>query len=294
MSRTIYLDGQWLPEAEAKVSAFDRGFLMGDAIYEVTCVLDGALLDYPGHAARLRRSAAELQLTLPLDDDELLALHHEIVARNDMTSGMIYLQLSRGAAERDFAFPPEGTPPTLFLFTQEKNVLVNPAADKGISVALVPDLRWGRRDIKTVQLLYPSMAKMEAKSRGADDAWLVEDGFVTEASAATAHIVNADGVLVTRDLSTALLPGVTRAAILELAAEHGVTIEERAFTPDEALSAREAFITSATNFVVPVVTIDGKTIGDGTPGDLTRAMRKAYIESRRATALAPTKPMATA
>ncbi|GGG82569.1 D-alanine aminotransferase [Salipiger pallidus] len=294
MSRTIYLDGQWLPEAEAKVSAFDRGFLMGDAIYEVTCVLDGALLDYPGHAARLRRSAAELQLTLPLDDDELLALHHEIVARNNMSSGMIYLQLSRGAAERDFAFPPEGTPPTLFLFTQEKDVLVNPAADKGISVALVPDLRWGRRDIKTVQLLYPSMAKMEAKSRGADDAWLVEDGFVTEGSAATAHIVNADGVLVTRDLSAALLPGVTRAAILELAAEHGVTIEERAFTPDEARAAREAFITSATNFVVPVVKIDGETIGNGIPGDLTRAMRAAYIETRRTTALAPTKPVATA
>jgi D-alanine transaminase len=218
MSRIVYLNGQWLPEDEAKVSIFDRAFLMGDAIYEVTCVLDGMLLDYPGHAARLRRSAAELGLTLPLDDDALLAAHHEIVARNGMKSGMIYLQLSRGVAERDFAFPPAGTAPTLVMFTQAKDVLVNPAAETGISVALVPDLRWGRRDIKTVQLLYPSMAKMEAKAQGADDAWLHEDGFVTEASAATAHIVTAEGTLVTRDLSHALLPGVTRGAILELAA----------------------------------------------------------------------------
>ncbi|MBU2959338.1 D-amino-acid transaminase [Citreicella sp. C3M06] len=287
MSRIVYLNGQWLPEDEAKVSIFDRAFLMGDAIYEVTCVLDGALLDYAGHAARLRRSAAELGLVLPLDDDALLAAHHEIVARNDLQSGMIYLQLSRGVAERDFAFPPEGTEPTLVMFTQAKDVLVNRAAETGISVALLPDLRWGRRDIKTVQLLYPSMAKMEAKARGADDAWLVEDGFVTEASAATAHIVTAEGKLVTRALSHALLPGVTRAAILALAARHGVEIEERAFTPDEARKAREAFITSATNFVVPVVRIDGEVIGDGAPGALTRELRAQYIASRRATALAP-------
>lgn len=287
MTRTVYLNGEWLPEDAARISIFDRGFLMGDAIYEVTCVLDGKLLDYPGHAARLQRSARELGLTLPLDEAALLAAHHEIVARNAMTSGLIYLQLSRGAAERDFAFPPAGTPPTLVMFTQSRDVLDNPAAEAGISVALVPDLRWGRRDIKTVQLLYPSMAKMEAKSRGADDAWLFEDGFVTEASAATAHIVTADGRLITRDLSHALLPGVTRAAVLDLARQHGVTIEERAFTPDEARCASEAFITSATNFVVPVVRIDGAQIGDGRPGALTRALRRHYIETRRAAALAP-------
>lgn len=288
MTRTVYLNGQWLPETAASVSIFDRGFLMGDAIYEVTCVLDGMLLDYPAHAARLRRSAEQLGMALPLDDGALLAAHHQIVARNAMESGMIYLQLSRGSAERDFAFPPEGTAPTLVMFTQARDVLVNPAAETGISVALLPDLRWGRRDIKTVQLLYPSMAKMEAKSRGADDAWLVEDGFVTEATAATAHIITADGMLVTRDLSHALLPGVTRAAVLDLAARHGVRVEQRAFTPDEARAAREAFITSATNFVVPVVRIDGAQIGDGTPGALTRELRAQYIASRRADALAPT------
>ncbi len=285
MERTLYLNGAWLPESQAKVSVFDRGFLMADGIYEVTCVLDGKLVDYAGHAARLQRSARELRLALPLNEAGLLAIHREIVARNAVDQGMIYLQLTRGVAERDFAFPPEGTPPTLMLFTQSRNVLENAAAEKGISVALLPDHRWFRRDIKTVQLLYPSMAKMEAKARGAEDAWLVEDGFVTEACAATAHIVTQAGVLVTRGLSQALLPGVTRASVLDLAAGHGVRVEQRAFTPDEAKAAREAFITSATNFVVPVTRIDDAVIGDGTPGALTRDLRRFYIETRRAAAI---------
>ena len=285
MSRTVYLDGAWLPEEEAKVSVFDRGFLMADAIYEVTCVLDGKLVEYPGHAARLQRSARELGIAVPLSDDELLAVHREIVARNGLDQGMIYLQLTRGVADRDFAYPPADTAPTLVLFTQAKNVLENRAAETGISVALLPDLRWGRRDIKTIQLLYPSMAKMEAKARGADDAWLVENGHVTEATAASAHIVTHDGVLVTRDLSHALLPGITRASVLELAAKHGVRAEERAFTPEEAKAAREAFITSATNFVVPVTKIDGAPVGNGAPGALTRELRRFYVESRRASAL---------
>ncbi|MEL5878367.1 D-amino-acid transaminase [Cereibacter sphaeroides] len=285
MTRTLYLNGAWLPESEAKVSVFDRGFLMADGIYEVTCVLDGKLVDYAGHAARLQRSAQELGMALPLTEAELLEVHREIVARNALDQGLIYLQLTRGVAERDFVYPPAGTPPTLVMFTQAKNVLENAAAEAGIRVALLPDLRWGRRDIKTVQLLYPCMAKMEAKARGADDAWLVEDGFVTEGSAATSHIVTAEGVLVTRGLSHALLPGITRASVLELAAAHGVRVEERAFTPDEARAAREAFITSATNFVVPVVTIDGATVGDGKPGALTRDLRRFYIETRRASAI---------
>ncbi|MGP3725734.1 D-amino-acid transaminase [Cereibacter sphaeroides] len=285
MTRTLYLNGAWLPESEAKVSVFDRGFLMADGIYEVTCVLDGKLVDYAGHAARLQRSAQELGMALPLTEAELLEVHREIVARNALDQGLIYLQLTRGVAERDFVYPPAGTPPTLVMFTQAKNVLENAAAEAGIRVALLPDLRWGRRDIKTVQLLYPCMAKMEAKARGADDAWLFEDGFVTEGSAATSHIVTAEGVLVTRDLSHALLPGITRASVLELAAAHGVRVEERAFTPDEACAAREAFITSATNFVVPVVAIDGATVGDGKPGALTRDLRRFYIETRRASAI---------
>ncbi|WP_323718008.1 D-amino-acid transaminase [Paracoccus aminovorans] len=285
MDRIIYVNGEWLPEPQAKVSVLDRGFLMADAIYEVTCVLDGKLVEYDGHAARLQRSARELGIRVPLDDAGLLAVHREIVARNGLDQGMIYLQLTRGVADRDFAYPPQDTPPTLVLFTQAKNVLENRAAETGISVALLPDLRWGRRDIKTVQLLYPSMAKMEAKARGAEDAWLVEDGHVTEASAASAHIVSAEGALVTRDLSHALLPGITRASVLDLAGRHGIRVEERAFTLDEAKAAREAFITSATNFVVPVTRIDAARIGDGTPGPLTRELRRLYVETRRAAAI---------
>ncbi|MET2829807.1 D-amino-acid transaminase [Mesorhizobium shangrilense] len=285
MSRVVYLNGAWLAEAEAKVSVFDRGFLMADAIYEVTCVLDGKLVEYAGHAARLQRSARELGIVVPLDDEALLAVHREIVARNSLDQGMIYLQLTRGVADRDFAYPPPDTPPTLVLFTQAKNVLENRAAETGIAVSLLPDLRWGRRDIKTIQLLYPSMAKMEAKARGADDAWLVEDGHVTEATAASAHIVTDQDVLVTRDLSHALLPGITRASVLELAARHGIRVEERAFTPEEAKAAREAFITSATNFVVPVTRIDEAAIGEGAPGPLTRDLRRLYVESRRGAAI---------
>lgn len=285
MSRVVYVNGAWLPEEEAKISVFDRGFLMSDAIYEVTCVLDGKLVEYAAHAARLQRSACELGIAVPLGGEALLAIHREIVARNSVDQGMIYLQLTRGVAERDFAYPPADTPPTLVLFTQAKNVLENRAAETGIAVSLLPDLRWGRRDIKTIQLLYPSMAKMEAKARGADDAWLVEDGHVTEATAASAHIVNEHGVLVTRDLSHALLPSVTRASVLDLAARHGIRVEERAFTPQEAKAAREAFITSATNFVVPVTRIDGAPVGTGAPGALTRDLRRLYVDSRRAAAI---------
>lgn len=285
MTRIVYVSGEWLAEPDAKVSVFDRGFLMADAIYEVTCVLDGKLVEYEGHAKRLQRSARELDMPMPLNDHELLAVHREIVARNGVDQGMIYLQLTRGAADRDFAYPPSNTQPTLVLFTQAKNVLENRAAEEGISIALMPDLRWGRRDIKTTQLLYPSMAKMAAKANGADDAWLVEEGHVTESSAASAHIVTSEGVLVTRELSRALLAGITRASVLDIAGLHQIRVEERAFTPEEALSAREAFITSATNFVVPVVRIDGVDIGGGKPGAMTRDLRRHYIETRRAAAI---------
>lgn len=285
MSRIVYLDGAWLPEEDAKVSVFDRGFLMADAIYEVTCVLDGKLVEYAGHAARLHRSARELGMIMPLSDEDLLAVHRELVSRNRLDRGMIYLQLTRGVADRDFAYPPAGTAPTLVLFTQAKNVLENSAAEAGISVSLLPDLRWGRRDIKTIQLLYPSMAKMEARARGADDAWLVEDGFVTEATAASAHIVTQDNVLVTRGISHALLAGITRASVLDIAGRHGIRVEERAFTPEEAKSAKEAFITSATNFVVPVTKIDGAPVGSGQPGALTKDLRRFYIDTRRAAAI---------
>ena len=284
MTRIVYLNGEWLAEAEAKVSIFDRGFLFADAIYEVTGVVGGKLLEYAGHAARLQRSMAELEISCPLDSDGLLAVHREIVQRNDLQEGLIYLQISRGPADRDFAFPKDAKP-TLTLFTQAKAVLDNPKAKTGISVALVPDQRWARRDIKTVQLLYPSMAKMQASALGADDAWLVEDGFVTEANSATAHIITSEGKLVTRPLSTAILHGITRASILDIAEQAGIAVEERAFTPDEAKAAAEAFITSATNFVLPVTQIDGQAIGSGVPGPLSLRLRELYIKDKIAKAI---------
>jgi len=284
LSRIVYLNGEWLPEADAKVSIFDRGFLFADAIYEVTGVVGGKLIEYEGHSARLQRSTAELGITCPLSPDQLLDVHREIVRRNDLKEGLIYLQISRGTADRDFAYPADPTP-TLTLFTQAKAVLDNPRVKTGISVALVPDLRWGRRDIKTVQLLYPSMAKMEAAAKGADDAWLVEDGFVTEASSTTAHIITKNGTLITRQLSHAILHGITRASVLDIAKEAGIAYEERAFTPEEALDAAEAFITSATNFVLPVVAIDGKAIGDGKPGPLTLKLRQLYVKQKMASAI---------
>lgn len=285
MSRIVYVNGAYLPEAEAKVSVFDRGFLFADGVYEVTAVVGARLIDFDGHVRRLRRSLAELSMASPAGDDELLAIHRELVSRNKLDEGGIYLQATRGVADRDFLYPPEGTKPSLVLFTQGRPVLDNPSAETGLRVALLPDLRWGRRDIKTVQLLYPSMAKMEAKRQGLDDAWLVEDGVVTEGTSNNAYIVTADGRIVTRALSNAILHGITRAAVLKLATEASLTVEERGFSPEEAKQAREAFITSASAFVLPVVEIGGAPVGDGRPGPLTRRLRAIYVAECLRTAI---------
>ncbi|MDT1060421.1 D-amino-acid transaminase [Paracoccus sp. CPCC 101403] len=279
MTRTVYLNGEYLPEAEAKVSIFDRGFVMADGVYEVTSVLQGKLLDFPGHLKRLTRSLSELGMGNPLSDDEWLAIHRKLLELNDVRDGMIYLQVTRGnPGDRDFAFPPEGTPQTVVLFTQAKPGLAdNPVAKTGMRVISVPDLRWARRDIKTVQLLYPSLAKMEAKKQGADDAWLVEDGFVTEGTSNNTYIVK-DGKIITRDLSTDILHGITRGSLLRYAAEAQMQIEERPFTIEEAKQADEAFFTSASAFVLPVVEVDGAKVGTGTPGPVATRLRELYLE----------------
>jgi D-alanine transaminase len=287
MTRIVYLNGAYLPETEARVSVFDRGFLMADGVYEVTSVLGGRLIDFAGHAARLKRSLAELDMAAPVDQDDLLAIHRELIARNDLVDGMIYLQITRGnPGDRDFIFPdPAQVPSTLVVFTQSKPGLAdNPAAATGIRVISIPDLRWGRRDIKTVQLLYPSLGKMLAKKAGVDDAWLVEDGKVTEGTSNNAYIVKG-GSIVTRDLSHDILHGITRAAVLRLAREAQMAVEERSFTIAEAQAADEAFITSASAFVMPVVEIDGSAIGGGKPGPLARRLREIYLEESRRTAI---------
>ncbi|WP_118132749.1 D-amino-acid transaminase [Oceanicella sp. SM1341] len=284
MSRIVYVNGEYVPEEEAKISVFDRGFLFADAVYEVTTVLDGKLCEFEGHCARLQRSTAELEMPLPWSREDLLEIHRELIARNELTEGMIYLQVSRGApADRDFHYPEAGTQPSLVMFTQAKNLVDNPSAKKGNKVISVEDIRWARRDIKTVQLLAASMAKMQAEAAGADDAWFVQDGLVNEGSSNNAWIVTRQGTLVTRDLSRLLLPGITRASVLKYAESAQLKFEERPFTIAEAQDAAEAFSTSASAFVMPVVEVDGVTLGDGTPGPVTKRLRELYIdESRKA------------
>lgn len=281
--RTVYVNGDYLPETQATVSIFDRGFLMADGVYEVTSVLDGKLIDFDGHLARLERSLSEIDMRKPAGFDDLLDIHRKLVARNGIEDGLVYLQVTRGSdGDRDFVFPdPATTSPTLVLFTQSKPGLAdNPAAKKGMKIKSIDDLRWGRRDIKTVQLLYPSMGKMMARAAGCDDAWMVEDGQVTEGTSNNAYIVKGN-TIVTRHLSHEILHGITRAAVLRFAREAQMQVEERPFTLEEAKAADEAFITSASAFVMPVVEIDGAALGDGTPGPVATRLREIYLDESR-------------
>ena len=286
MSRTVYVNGEYLPEDQAKVSIFDRGFLFADGVYEVTSVLGGKLIDFAGHAKRLERSLNELDMRNPISTDDLLAVHRELVRANGIVDGMIYLQITRGAAaDRDFAFPSDEVEPTVVLFTQSKPGLADsPAAKVGIKVISIADERWGRRDIKTVQLLYPSMGKMMAKAAGCDDAWMVEDGAVTEGTSNNAYIVKGN-TIITRQLGHEILHGITRAAVLRFAREAQMQVEERAFTIAEAQGADEAFITSASTFVMPVVEVDGAAVGTGKPGPVAARLREIYLEESRKAAI---------
>ncbi|MEC8292304.1 MAG: D-amino-acid transaminase [Pseudomonadota bacterium] len=280
MTRTVFVNGEYLPETDAKISIFDRGFLMADGVYEVTSVLGGKLIDFDGHLKRLERSLNELDMDKPAEFDDLLEIHRKLVELNGIEEGMIYLQVTRGApGDRDFVFPdPAETRPTLVLFTQNKPGLADsPAAQKGIKVISIEDIRWGRRDIKTVQLLYPSMGKMMAKKAGCDDAWLVEEGKVTEGTSNNAYIVK-DGKIITRALSNDILHGITRAAVLRFAREAQMEVVERSFTIEEAQQADEAFVTSASTFVMPVVEIDGAAIGEGAVGPVAKRLREIYLD----------------
>ena len=287
MTRTVYLNGEYFPENEAKISIFDRGFLMADAVYEVTSVLDGKLIDFKGHADRLNRSLDELDMKNPIPYEELLAVHRELVRLNNVDEGLVYLQISRGApSDRDFAYPnPDETDPTVVLFTQNKPGLANsPSAKKGLKIISIDDERWGRRDIKTVQLLYPSMGKMMAKKAGADDAWMVQGGYVTEGTSNNAYIIK-NNKIVTRGLSNDILHGITRAAVLRFAKEAQMQVEERNFTLDEAYKADEAFITSASTFVMPVIEIDGNKIGQGVSGSNSSRLREIYLDESKKLAI---------
>ena len=276
MSRIAYVNGDFLPLEHAKVSVLDRGFLFADGIYEVSAVLNGRLVDNEAHLARLERSLGEISLRLPMSLAELTRLQDELIRQNGLAEGVVYIEVTRGAADRDFTFPKDAAP-TVVMFTQAKNILRSPQAETGIRVISVPDIRWKRRDIKSVALLPQVLAKQQAAAAGCQEAWMVEDGFVTEGGSSSAFIVTAAGALVTRPLSHDILPGITRKAVLQLAAEQGLDMEERRFTLEEAYAAAEAFLTSASSFVLPVIEIDGQTIGSGAPGPHTRRLREIYI-----------------
>ena len=282
--RIVYLNGAFLPENEAHVSIFDRGFLFGDGIYEVTAVLDSKLIDSPLHMTRLERSVREIGGHLPISTDEIVAIEKRLVEDNKLTEGVIYLQYTRGAEDRNFLYS-ENLEPTLLLFTQAKTLEHVAAVEKGLKVKVVPDQRWERRDIKTVCLLPQVLAKRIAKAEGCDEAWMVQDGFVTEGASSTAYIITNDDKIVTRGNGNAILPGCTRLAVLELAREQGLTVEERLFTVEEAMAAREACLTSASNFIVPITSIDGKPVGDGKPGPMFTRLRKLYMDNARRTAV---------
>ncbi len=283
MTRVVYLNGDYLNEEDAKISVFDRGFLFADGVYEVTSVLDGKLVDFDGHAVRLNRSVSELEMNEPCTTDELLNINKTLLEKSGLQEGLIYTQVTRGIdLNRKFDYPSPDTPPTLILFTQEKQLIDTPASKTGIKIISIEDQRWDRRDIKTIQLLYPSMAKMEAVKQGAQDAWMIEDGFVTEGTSNNAYIIKGNKVI-TRPISNDILKGITRTALFKFSQEHNIEIEERPFTIEEAEQADEAFATAATIFVLPVISINGKTLGDGNPGPLTKKILDIYInESRKA------------
>lgn len=278
MGRIVYCAGQFVPEEEAHVGLFDRGFLFGDGVYEVTAVIGGRLIDNDLHLARLKRSLAELAIPLPASLEAIEEVQQTLIARNGLVEGTVYLQATRGTADRDFLYP-DGLAPTFVAFTQARQLIATKAQNEGIAVALAPDPRWARRDIKTVMLLGQVLAKREAKASGFADVWLTQEGEITEGASSTAYIVTFDGKILTRGNSQVILPGCTRQALLRLCKRHKLVIEERPFSPAEAEAAAEAFQTSASSLVTPVVRIGGTVIGNGKPGPLTRSLQSYYLEA---------------
>lgn len=283
--RTVYVNGVYVPEDQAQISIFDRAVLFADAVYEVTAVVGGKLLDFDGHMDRLKRSLNELDMKEVYARADLLAIHRALIEKNDLDEGLIYLQITRGVGDRDFDFSQLDAQPGLILFTQAKNLVENPLAARGQNIALAEDQRWGRSDIKTVQLLFSSLAKSRAKKNGADDVWLYRGDEITEGSSNNAYIVTENDEIITRELSTDILHGITRKSVLNVARLHQMKVLERAFTIEELKSAKEAFSTSASGFVNPVVSVDGVPIGSGEPGAVAKSLRETYLRASLSNAI---------
>ena len=279
MSEIVYLNNQFVPKEQANISVFDRGFLFADAVYEVTAVINEQLIDFEGHFQRLQRSCKALSMPFSLTKEQLKEIHWQLIDKNHLHEGLIYLQVTRGTdSSRFFDFPSLSVAPTLVLFVQHSTVVNHPNATKGISVVSVEDIRWQRCDIKTVALLAACLAKHHAHQQGADDAIFIKEGYITEGSSSNFFIVNQQDEIITRPLSQDILPGITRQAIIELAKEQKLTIIERLFTLEEAKQAKEAFISSATTLIWPVISIDNEKINQGKVGALSQRLREIYLE----------------
>lgn len=282
--RQVYINGEFKKEDEAKVSVFDRGLLFSDSLYEVTTVINGKLIDFNNHMKRLDRSMTELKFKKLLNHEDILAFHRKLIELNNLKEGMIYLQVTRGVADRSFDMPKDEIKPTVLAFTQEKIIIDSESAKNGIKVMTLDDMRWKRCDIKTTQLLYASMAKTEATEKGFDDAWMIRQGYITEGSSSNAWIIKGK-IIMTRHSDNLILSGITRDAIFKCAKDLGYEVVTKNISLQDAQSAHEAFITSATACVMPVVKINTNQIGDGKPGKFVTALRAEYIKQAVAGAI---------
>lgn len=281
MSKTVYVNGEFVAAENARISVFDRGFLFGDGVYEVIPVVRGRLVDKQHALQRLERSLSAIGMTWPCAKEELVAVLERLLNVDNVQEGSVYLQVTRGAADRDFAFPRdtgEGrVKESLVAWAAPRKILDNPLADTGVAVVSIPDLRWKRRDIKSVSMLAQCLAKQAAVEQGAYEGWMIEDGQVTEGVSSSAFIVK-DRTLITRALSNSILPGIRRKVLVQIAHDHGIALQERTFSLEEALSSDEAFMSSATTLVLPIVSIDGSKIGTGKPGPVTQRLRAMYVQ----------------
>lgn len=277
MSSSIaYVNGAFVPHTEARISIFDRGYLFGDGVYEVVSVIDGRILNKTEFLNRLDRSLRAISLGWPCSREDYLAFHEELITRNNLTEGTIYSQVTRGVADRDFGFPSPDTAPGVMAFTSAKPILDNPKAQTGVGVVTVDDIRWKRRDIKSIALLGQVLAKQQAVQAGAFEGWMMENGHITEGTSSSAFIIKGN-TIITHPLTSDILPGIRRHLVLDLAAQNGIGIEQRPFTLSDAYGADEAFLTSASLFVLPVVKVNGHPIGTGTPGPIVQMLREKYI-----------------
>jgi len=282
--RQVYINGEFKKEDEAKVSVFDRGLLFSDSLYEVTTVINGKLIDFDNHMKRLDRSMTELKFKKLLNHEDILVFHRKLIELNNLKEGMIYLQVTRGVSDRSFDMPKNEIKPTVLAFTQEKIIIDSESAKNGIKVMTLDDMRWKRCDIKTTQLLYASMAKTEASEKGFDDAWMIRQGYITEGSSSNAWIIKGK-IIMTRHSDNLILSGITRDAIFKCAKDLGYEVVTKNISLQDAQSAHEAFITSATACVMPVVKINTNQIGDGKPGKFVTALRAEYIKQAVASAI---------